>query len=75
MTNNGNGGTMAENSFRAWLGGHKGLTEHDERNDETFLERVAICLEDGDRSVEECVEIARAERRNRLRLGESRGQR
>jgi hypothetical protein len=66
---------MTENTFRDWLRGHNGLTSHIERNDETFLERVAICLEDGGRSVQECVEIARGERRNRLKLAESRGSR
>ena len=66
---------MTENTFREWLKGHNGLTSYIERNDETFLERVAICLEDGGRSVEECVDIARGERRNRLKLAESRGSR
>jgi hypothetical protein len=39
-----------------------------ERNDEMFLERVSICIEDGQQTVDAAIHIARIEKRARDRL-------
>lgn len=62
---------MAENNlkkFRSpWPDEYFEQTSEQERGDEIFRERVAICLEDGNLTLEESIVIARAERLNRLK--------
>ena len=42
------------------------ITEH-ERRDETFIERIAICVEDGKQTEDAAIFIARIEKRARDR--------
>lgn len=44
-----------------------GITTSDERKDELFRERVAICLADGECGLIDAVMCARAERRARIK--------
>lgn len=46
---------------RVWPAKFAEITTDEERDDETFIERVAICLDDGGRTIDEAVEIAREE--------------
>lgn len=56
---------MSENQlkkFRSpWPDEYFEQTTEQERSDEQFRERVAICLEDGNMALAESIEIARAE--------------
>lgn len=67
---------MAENNqkkFRSpWPDEYFEQTSEQERGDEMFRERVAICLEDGNLTLEESIVIARAELRNHLSVLERR---